>query len=283
MKRPDFHRFDLVADKDGKEAVVVKSPYLEDGKWKMIINYQSFGRYRRYVWMDSIVDTSEMTLVSKGIIGRIAIMNLSKISKPALVTGIILLVIVFLGLWTVGNYNGLVSASNTVDNSWAKVETQYQRRLDLIGNIVESVKGSQIQEQKVFKDIADGRKQYIASSGNPEGQAEAASKMETNIAVLPRLLQENYPELKSNEQVSKLITELQGTENGIASVRDRYNDVVTNYNTNITRFPKSLFAGFFNYSRRSLFKAETGAEKAPKVDFSAKTTETTTNTGNREQ
>lgn len=188
-----------------------------------------------------------------------------KLSKPAIITAIVLGVILFLGLWFAGNYNSLVSASNGVDNAWSKVETQYQRRLDLIDNIVASVKGSQLQEQKVFGDIAKARTQYNQAT-SAEGKAEAASSIETNVALIPRL-QEAYPELKSNEQVSKLIGELAGTENGILDVRNRYNDAVTNYNTNITRFPKSIFASMFDYDKRSLFKADSAASKAPTVKF----------------
>lgn len=188
-----------------------------------------------------------------------------KLSKPAIVTAIILGIVAFFGLWFAGNYNGLVSASTAVDNTWAKVESQYQRRLDLIDNVVSSVKGSQGQEQKVFGDIAKARTQYNQAKTSDE-KATAASSIETNVALIPRL-QEAYPELKSNEQVSKLIGELSGTENGILDVRNRYNDAVTNYNTNIRRFPKNIFAGLFGFEKRNLFQADAGANKAPKVNF----------------
>jgi LemA protein len=189
-----------------------------------------------------------------------------KLSKPAIVTAVILGAFLFFGLWFAGNYNSLVVASNGVDNSWSKVETQYQRRLDLIDNVVASVKGSQLQEQKVFGDIAKARTQYNQAN-SAEGKAEAANSIETNVALIPRL-QEAYPELKSNEQVTKLIAELAGTENGILDVRNRYNDAVTNYNNNITRFPKNIFAGLFNYDKRTLFKSDVAASKAPTVNFS---------------
>lgn len=188
-----------------------------------------------------------------------------KLSKPAIVTATVFGTLAIIGLWLVGNYNSLVSASTGVDNTWAKVETSYQRRLDLIDNVVASVKGSQVQEQKVFGDIAKARSAYN-SANTTDQKAAAASAMETNIALIPRL-QEAYPELKSNEQVSKLIGELSGTENGIQEVRNRYNDAVTNYNTNIRRFPKSIFANLFGFDKRNLFKADEGASKAPKVSF----------------
>lgn len=188
-----------------------------------------------------------------------------KLTKPAIVTGIVLGVLFLLGAWFVANYNSLVSASNAVDNSWAKVETQYQRRLDLIDNVLQSVKGSQGQEQEVFGKIADARSQYNNASTTEE-KAAAASSIETNVAVIPRL-QEAYPELKSNEQVTALVNELKTTENGIAEKRDFYNDTVTNYNNNITKFPKSIFAGMYGYEKAKLFKAEVSASKAPKVNF----------------
>lgn len=191
-----------------------------------------------------------------------------KLSTPAIVTGVILLLGLIIFGWFTGNYNSLVGANEDVDNAWAKVETQYQRRFDLIGNLVESVKGSQLQEQTVFKSIADGRKQYTAAqqSGDENGQAVAASQLETNIALIPRL-QEAYPELKSNTNVQSLMKELTGTEDGISKVRDTYNDTVTNYNKNVKRFPKSIFAAMFGYDERQQFKANAAAATAPQVNF----------------
>lgn len=189
-----------------------------------------------------------------------------KLSKPAILTGIVLLILLLIAMWLMANYNSLVSAREDTENSWAKVETQYQRRFDLIGNLVESVKGSQLQEQKVFKDIADARKQYQSATGNSDQQAQAASSIETNVALIPRL-QEAYPELKSNQNVQDLMKELSGTENGIATVRNTYNDTVTNYNKNVQRFPKNIFANLFGFKERAQFRAAAGAEKAPQVKF----------------
>lgn len=185
--------------------------------------------------------------------------------RAPLFTAIILFVLLLIGMWFVGNYNSLVSASNGVDNRWAKVEVQYQRRLDLISNYANVAKGTQIQEQKVFGDIAKARSQYNNASTTDE-KAEAASRIETNVALIPRL-QEAYPELKSNQTLNNLASEIAGTENGIAGVRNDYNDAVTNYNTGITSFPKNIFAGLFNYEKKKLFKSETSAAKAPTVKF----------------
>lgn len=187
-------------------------------------------------------------------------------SKAAISTLIFLILIVISGMWLTGNYNSLVVAKAQVDNSWAKIETQYQRRLDLIDNLVESVKGAQGQEKAVFIAIADARTRYANAPTGSSERANAASDMETNIALIPRL-QEAYPELRSNEQVSRLMSELTSTENGIQSVRDGYNTVATNYNVNIRRFPKSVFAALFHFEASKLFQSDKGAENAPKVKF----------------
>jgi LemA protein len=168
-------------------------------------------------------------------------------------------------LWVSGNYNSLVTAENQVDKSWASVETQYQRRLDLVGNLVSSVKGAQKQEVEVFGKIAEARSRYLAAS-TPEEKVTAVNDIETNIALVPRL-QEAYPDLKSNTQVTKLMDQLTGTENGIQAARDHFNDTANNYNTQIERFPKNLFAASFGFEQKELFKAKAGAENAPIVSF----------------
>lgn len=188
-------------------------------------------------------------------------------SKSAIVVGSILGVVAVVAMWFMGNYNSLVTSKLQVEKSWSMVETQYQRRLDLIGNLVESVKGAQQQEVSVFGKIAESRQVFSNPSSTDNQKAEAASSIETSvIALLPRL-QEAYPDLKSNQQVQSLMNDLKGTEDGILKARDSYNTTATNYNTNITRFPKNLFAKTFGFEQKSLFKSESGAEKAPKVKF----------------
>ena len=185
------------------------------------------------------------------------------LSKPAIVTGIIVGFLVIVGLWLAGNYNSLVTASNAVDNSKAKIDTQLERRYELIDNIVSSVEGSQAQENEVFGKIAAARK--VGSSATSEsGKADANATIDQQIALLPRL-QEQYPDLKSNDQVTRLIQELQGTAGQVATARDKYNDTVTNYNNNITRFPKSIFANVFGFGKKELFKASVEAQKNPQV------------------
>lgn len=186
-------------------------------------------------------------------------------SNAAIGAAVVLGGIALVGLWFAGNFNGLVASRNQVDKSWATVETQYQRRLDLIGNLVSSVKGAQKQEVAVFTAIADARKQYINAVG-PSEKAAAANVLETNVSLIPRL-QEAYPELKSNTQVTKLMDQLTGTEDGIQGSRDAYNKVANNYNTQIQSFPKMIFAKTFGFTPRALFKSQAGAETAPKVEF----------------
>mgnify|MGYP001614664450 FL=1 len=190
-----------------------------------------------------------------------------QLTKPAIITGSILVFSLILGMWLMGNYNSLISSKNAVDKSWSKVESQYQRRLDLIGNLLNSAKGAQKQEREVFIKIAEARKIYNNPSSTTNQKASAASQIETNtIALLPRL-QEAYPDLKSNQQVQSLMNELTKTEDGILGARDTYNDTATNYNTGIQRFPKNLFAQWFGFSKVNLFKADSGANKAQEIEF----------------
>lgn len=162
-------------------------------------------------------------------------------------------------------YNNLVSKTQVIENQWAQVETQYQRRFDLIPNLVNSVKGFFVQEQKIFGEIAQARTKY-AGAGTVDERVKAAGELET---VLGRLLViiENYPELRSSERVADLMDELAGTENRIAVERRRYNEEVRDYNVAIKRFPGNLIAGMFGFSERAYFEAASGAEEAPRVDL----------------
>ena len=186
-------------------------------------------------------------------------------SRLAIGVGVVLGLIFLAGAWWVGNYNSLVTSRNQVEKAWSMVETQYQRRLDLIDNLVSTVKGAQIQEQKVFGDIAEARKGYAGATNSSE-QAAQAGQMESALARL-LVITESYPDLKSNQNVQSLQAELGKTEDGIAKARDNYNVTATNYNTNIQRFPKSLFAKSFGFEKQNLFKADSGASKAPQVKF----------------
>lgn len=188
-----------------------------------------------------------------------------QLSKAAIKTLIGCFIAVVLLGWLVGNYNSLVGARNATDKSRAKVQTQEQKRYDTIGNLVETVKGSQAQESKVFGQIADARKQTAPASGT-SGAKQADAAAATVVTNLQRL-QEAYPELKSNDNVKQLMTDLKTIETDIAKARDNYNDTATNYNTNVASFPKNIFASIFGFQKRDLFEAESGAEKGVKVKF----------------
>lgn len=176
---------------------------------------------------------------------------------------IIIAVLVVLFGW--GKYNSLVKGNIAVDTQWAQVESQYQRRFDLIPNLVNSVKGAMSQEQKVFSDIADARTRY-AGATTPEAQAAAANQVEGSLARL-LVVMENYPQLRSVETVQGLMAELSGSENRIAVERMRYNETVASYNANVKMFPGSLVAALFGFSARTLFEAQDGAAAAPTVNL----------------
>jgi LemA protein len=148
---------------------------------------------------------------------------------------------------------------------WKQVETDYQRRFDLIPNLVESVKGTMKQEQDVFTAIADARTKYSGAT-NPSEKAVAATQVETALGRLLAVV-ESYPTLKSSENVTNLMTQLEGTENRISVQRQRYNDSVKVFNTSIKVFPRSVVASIFGFDEIKYFEADKGSEKAPSVKF----------------
>lgn len=168
-------------------------------------------------------------------------------------------------MWFTGTYNSFVTLSNEVDSQWANVESKLQRRVDLIPNLVNSVKGVMEQEKEVFGNLADARAK-LAGAQSINEKVEASTEVE---GALSRLLvvMENYPELKSSQNVTQLMDELAGTENRISVERDRYNEVVKGYNNKIQRFPSSIIANSRGYEVREYFRAQPGSEVAPTVDF----------------
>jgi len=183
-----------------------------------------------------------------------------------LAIGVIVLIIIIVGAVFWGNYNSLVTKSQAIDGQWAQVETQYQRRFDLIPNLVESVKGYMSQEKTVFAQIADARTEY-AGAQTTDAKAAAGGEVESALGRL-LVIMENYPELKSIAAVTQLMDELAGTENRISIERKRYNDLVLDYNTTIKKFPKNLMASTFSFNAREYFKSVSGADQGPIVDFS---------------
>jgi LemA protein len=178
---------------------------------------------------------------------------------------VVVLIALIALLYIRGTYNGLVEKSQAIDAQWAQVETQYQRRFDLIPNLVESTKGIFEQERAVFGQLAEARSKYSGAI-TPDQRAEAATQLE---GALGRLLvvMENYPELRSQANITQLMDELAGTENRIAVERTRFNERVLAYNNTVKRFPSNTIAAMFNFSERPYFRAVSGADGAPKVQF----------------
>lgn len=179
---------------------------------------------------------------------------------------IILLVVLGAALLYVGGkYNGFVSSNEGVTAQWAQVESQYQRRFDLIPNLVESVKGVMKQEQEVFGKLAEARASYAGAQG-ADAKAAAAGQVESAFGRLLAIM-ENYPQLKSSENVQSLMAEIAGTENRISTERMRYNEIVRDYNVSVKTFPSALVAKLFGFDARTMFEAAEGAENAPQVKF----------------
>ncbi|NOT34818.1 MAG: LemA family protein [Candidatus Eisenbacteria bacterium] len=180
---------------------------------------------------------------------------------------IVVLAIALIGIGgcVVGNYNNLVGADQAVKGKFAEVENQLQRRNDLIGNLVESVKGVATQEQEVFGAIADARAR-LGGAQSPQQTIEAGRAMDTALSRL-LVVVENYPQLRSNEQFAQLMDELAGTENRLATSRMRYNEEVQKFNVLVKRFPTNLFAGMFNFKDATYYEVPEEAKALPKVDF----------------
>jgi len=162
-------------------------------------------------------------------------------------------------------YNSLVTLGLNADTQWKQVETNYQRRFDLIPNLVESVKGAMGQEKEVFTAIADARTKYSGATTANE-KAVAAGQVESALARL-LVVVENYPVLKSTDIVVTLMSQLEGTENRISVERMRFNDMVKAYNLKVMRFPSSIVASVFGFDEKAFFEAVKGAEVAPAVKF----------------
>jgi len=187
---------------------------------------------------------------------------------------IIIAVIAVIAIYGVSSYNSMVSQEEAVGTAWSNVENQYQRRADLIPNLVNTVKGYAAHEKETFDAVVSARAKATQTTVSiddltPE-KMEAYQRAQGEVgSALSRLLAvtENYPELKANENFQTLQAQLEGTENRISVGRRNFNDVARAYNTSIRRFPKNIFAGMFGFEKRPYFEAQEGAEKAPEVKF----------------
>lgn len=177
-------------------------------------------------------------------------------------------------IWCVSAYNGLVSKETTVDEAWANVETVYQRRSDLIPNLVNTVKGYAAHEAQTLQAVTSARANATSitidpSTATPEEMEKWMAAQDEVGKALGRLIaiSESYPELKANENFRDLQVQLEGTENRISTERRKYNEVVKEYNVSVRRFPTNLVASIFGFDRKAMFEAQEGAEVAPVVQF----------------
>lgn len=187
--------------------------------------------------------------------------------KKGVSGGIIVLVIVgLLAVFGITQYNSLAKEEQAVEAQLSQVDNVMQRRADLIPNLVNSVKGSMGQEQKVFGDIAEARKAY-GNASTDEEKIETSQALDQSVGTLVNVINENYPELKSNENVQTLMTQLEGSENRISVERKRYNEAVQTYNQKVVSFPKNIFANMMGLGKKPYFEAQPGAENVPEVDL----------------
>lgn len=198
---------------------------------------------------------------------------MTKNKKPFILIGIVALLILIVG-WFMKGYNGMVNEDENVNLQWAEVENQYQRRLDLIPNLVNVVKGYAAHEKETLEGVIEARAKATQTTIDPSNMTEEQlanfQKAQDGLSgALNRLMVvvEKYPELKANENFLQLQAQLEGTENRITLARKDYNDAATIYNKEVRRFPNNMLAGIFGFSVRPQFKAQEGAESAPTVQF----------------
>ena len=194
-----------------------------------------------------------------------------KISKSLIA---IIAVVAIIGLWAASGYNSMVGEQEKTTTAFANVQSAYQRRADLIPNLVETVKGYAAHEKETLEGVVNARSKATQMTVDPENltpeKLQQYQKAQGELgAALGRLIaiSESYPDLKANENFRDLQVQLEGTENRINEARNKYNEVVQQYNVVIRSFPKNLLAGMFGFEKMTKFEAEAGAEKAPQVKF----------------
>jgi len=188
-----------------------------------------------------------------------------KLSKGWIIGISVIVIVVIIALWVMGTYNTLVNSQVEVDRSWGNVQAVYQRRADLVPNLVATVKGFAKQELTVFTEVTNARSAW-ANAKTPEQQVTAANGLEGALGRL-MVVVENYPQLKSDQNFLALQDELAGTENRINVERQRYNTAVSDYNKKVRMFPSNIIAGIFGFAQRTFFEANPGAENTPVVEF----------------
>ena len=198
---------------------------------------------------------------------------MTKNKKPFILIGIVALIIL-IGGWLMSGYNDMVKLDENVNREWSQVENQYQRRLDLIPNLVNVVKGYASHEKETLEGVIEARAKATQTTIDPSNMTEEQlanfQKSQDGLSgALNRLMVvvEKYPDLKATDNFKQLQAQLEGTENRITLARKDYNDAATIYNKLVRRFPNNMLAGIFGFSVRPQFKAQEGAESAPAVQF----------------
>ncbi len=186
----------------------------------------------------------------------------------------LLVVVAVIAIWAISGYNGLVNEEETVSNAWAKVQSDYQRRADLIPNLVNVVKGYAEHEKGTLESVINARAKATQMNINAEDLNEETIKKIQEVqgelsSALNKLMavNERYPELKADEQFKNLQVQLEGTENRIKESRNHYNDAVKDYNVRVRKFPKNIIANIFGFQTKPAFEADVDAQKAPEVKF----------------
>ena len=195
-------------------------------------------------------------------------------NKNTLLTIVVVAALGLIVAWGIGCYNQLVTMQENVENAWGQVENQYQRRADLVPNLVATVKGYASHESETLTGVIEARAKATQvtidpSNTTPEQLAAYQSAQGELSQALGRLMAiaESYPELKANENFKQLADQLEGTENRITYARNLFNDTAMQFNAKVRRFPSNIIAAIFGFERKPYFQAEEGANKAPKVEF----------------
>lgn len=178
----------------------------------------------------------------------------------------VVVVVVLLVLFVIGAYNGLVRSRNQVENAWSQIDVQLKRRIDLIPNLVETVKGYAAHEKGTLEAVVNARNAAIAAPATPAGQAAADNQLTGALRQL-FALSERYPDLKANQNFLALQEELTATEGRVAYARQFYNDSVLGYNNKLQTFPSVLIASMFNFTKREYFETDEASREVPKVQF----------------
>lgn len=197
-----------------------------------------------------------------------------KLSKGLITLLVVLAVVFFIFIWAKNAFNSMVSQEEQVTSAWSQVENVYQRRADLIPNLVATVKGYAAHEQETLEGVINARAKATQTTIDPANMTEESLKQFQAAqgelgSALQRLMVvvERYPDLKANQNFLELQAQLEGSENRITVERQKFNDAAKSFNTSIRQFPRNILAGMFRFERKAYFEAQEGAEQAPKVEF----------------